>query len=326
MTTDEGYRDETVNEDASIAGFDANFVDVDGIRTRYYDVGSGEPLVLLHGGSWTGFTSANTWSRNFAGLGENFRVLALDRVGNGMTDNPATVGDYRWAAEPEHVEAFLDVLGLDEVHLAGQSRGGGLAGWLAVDNPEIVKSLTIVNSATLAPSAGDYVTRRDRLHRSAPDDPDSPTYYRDLCRHREEVMAYSTDHITEEYVRAGAYMRTRPKAMQTAEVLGNREGPYWERESPVKDRWQESLHEHMREMYRRIDAGALTMPTLLYWGINDPTVRFRAGIALYDRIAQQNSDVRLYTVNEAGHHPYREHPTDFNRTVAHFVETFDAYG
>lgn len=43
--------DDDVNDDASIEGLTAEFVDVDGVRTRYYDEGSADPFVLLHGGT-----------------------------------------------------------------------------------------------------------------------------------------------------------------------------------------------------------------------------------------------------------------------------------
>lgn len=317
-----GYDD--VNEDGSIDGLTAEFVDVDGISTRYYDEGSGDPLVLLHGGTWTGFASANTWSRNVSRLAERFRVIAPDRLGNGMTDNPSTEEAFVFDSEVTHMKAFLETLDIGSYHLCGQSRGGGLAAELAVDSPRAVETLTIVNSATLAPEASGYDLRRERLHAGKPDDPDSGTYFEDLFRHFEETLSYSTGHVTEEYVRAGAYMRRRPKAMATAAVLGSDPTePYWRRETPETDRWHRSLHEAMWETDRRIALeGALTMPTLLYWGVGDPTMPLRSGTALYDKLATHNPDVRLYAASQAGHHPYREHPRDFENVVSNFVGTF----
>lgn len=314
-----------VKDDASIEGLTAEFVDVDGVRTRYYDEGSGDPLVLLHGGTWTGFASANTWARNVERLAKRFRVIAPDRLGNGMTDNPTTAEAFVFESEVTHMEALLETLGVGSYHLCGQSRGGGLAARLAVRSPESVDTLTVVNSATLAPEASGYEHRRERLHAGKPDDPDSATYLEDTFRHFEETLSYSTGHVTEEYVRAGAYMRRRPKAMETAAVLGSDPAePYWQRETPEMDRWQRSLRESMWETNRRIVVGgALTMPTLLYWGTDDPTMPLRSGTALYDKIAQHNPDVRLYAANNAGHHPYREHPTDFENAVRNFVGTFD---
>ena len=67
----------------------AKFIDVDGIRTRYYELGSGVPVVLCHGSNWEGAASANTWTLNLGGLAKSFHVYAADTLGTGMTDNPA---------------------------------------------------------------------------------------------------------------------------------------------------------------------------------------------------------------------------------------------
>ena len=83
-----GNAAEHASSSASIAGLEANFIDVGGIRTRYYDEGEGDVLLLVHGGPWEGTSSANDWSRNIEGLAKQFRVLAPDKLGNGMTGNP----------------------------------------------------------------------------------------------------------------------------------------------------------------------------------------------------------------------------------------------
>ena len=69
------------------------FIDVEGIRTRYFERGSGETVVLVHGGAFgstTGACSADDWDLNFDGLAQWFRVFAIDKLGQGYTDNPRT--------------------------------------------------------------------------------------------------------------------------------------------------------------------------------------------------------------------------------------------
>ena len=79
---------DTMQSTASVV-HQAKFIDVKGIRTRYYELGSGEPMLLIHGATFSGQGSANTWTLNLAGLSQNFHVFAPDRLGNGMTDNPS---------------------------------------------------------------------------------------------------------------------------------------------------------------------------------------------------------------------------------------------
>jgi len=60
---------QAVNEDGSIDGLKAKFVDVNGIKTRYYEMGTGEPMVLIHAEEgFSGHASANYVAKNIPGL------------------------------------------------------------------------------------------------------------------------------------------------------------------------------------------------------------------------------------------------------------------
>ena len=140
--------------DGSIAGLTAKFVDVKGVRTRYYEAGQGEPMVLVHGEGWSGHSSANTWSKNIPGLAKRFHVFAADKLASGMTGNPLDDKDYNIQGEVEHMYQFIQTMKLGKVHLVGQSRGGGLVFFLSVAHPEIVRTLVIVDTNTASPDTG----------------------------------------------------------------------------------------------------------------------------------------------------------------------------
>ena len=312
-----------VNEDGSIEGLSASFVEVegitprvDGIRTRFYEAGDGPPLLLLHGGGWIGSSNANTWSRVIEGLSQYFRVLAVDRLGCGMTENPEREKDFVYDAELEHMISFLNTVGVNEFHVCGQSRGGGLAGRVTAEIPDRVKSLIVVNSATLSPIAPNKFFF---FARALSDDLDeeSPTYQEDAYRERYSVHEYSAHHVTDEFVRAAAYMRTRPKALETAEVWENRGG---------EERWVDSLLDHMSYVHLRLQKGELQMPMLVYWGRNDPTVPLMSGIGLYELMARGNPRVEMDIIERAGHHPYREYPEAFVDRITSYVEFLEKYG
>ena len=78
-------------------------IDVGGVETRYYDYGEGEPIVLVHGGGMGGASTANNWSRNVPGLAKAFRVLAVDRLAQGMTGNPKDDEDFTTRGAVKHV-------------------------------------------------------------------------------------------------------------------------------------------------------------------------------------------------------------------------------
>ncbi len=112
------------------------------------DVGGGLPLVMLHGGgpgasAWSNFGSA------LPGFAEHFRTLLVDQPGFGASDKPAVVGNYyRHAAD--HVVSLLDELGIDRVHLLGNSLGGGTAMRLALEHPDRVGRLVLMGPGGLS--------------------------------------------------------------------------------------------------------------------------------------------------------------------------------
>ena len=97
------------------------FVDVDGIKTRYFEGGSGETLVLVHGGQFGSIYSADVWSLNFDILCEHFHVYAFDKLGQGYTDNPKTDAEYTMKAVIEHTYQFLRTVGIQKANLLGHS-------------------------------------------------------------------------------------------------------------------------------------------------------------------------------------------------------------
>lgn len=127
---------------------------VNGINIDYYEagaesaVGGGLPLVMLHGGG----PGASSWS-NFGtalpGFAEQFRTILIDQPGFGGSDKPEVVGNYyRHAAS--YVIGLLDQLGIDRVHLLGNSLGGGTAMRLALEYPDRVGRLILMGPGGLS--------------------------------------------------------------------------------------------------------------------------------------------------------------------------------
>lgn len=306
MNDSEGRFDD-VPDHGGVRGFEPEFVDVDGLRTRYYDLGDGDPLVLVHGGLWSGSSSANAWSLALDGLRREFRVLAFDRVGCGMTDNPEDAEDYRFGTELDHALGFLDALGIEECHLCGASRGGALGARMAVETPERFRTFVVTNSHSLGPPAGDRARRGDHLFRRyAPDlESTDPEYFRFV----HGQYSYGTDHLTDEFCRAAAYMRGRPKARETSRMMREH-----------GERLDGTVGAGIEEARRRIRDGVLTAPTLYVFGRDDMTVPLATAIGAFEMMSQENPNVRLELLNRCGHLPYRERPEEFSRIVAGFVD------
>ena len=134
-------------EDAS-----SRYIDLaNGVCLHYRDRGSltGQTLVLVHGQS----SSADAWNVWSDRLSKDFRVIAIDLPGHGLTRAPM---DY----EPS-LDAFADVIGelegrldLDGFTLVGHSMGGHVAWTFAARNPERLKALVLISSGGLRPPGG----------------------------------------------------------------------------------------------------------------------------------------------------------------------------
>ena len=117
------------------------------LTLTYYEAGPAEPtgiggdlpLVMLHGGG----PGASSWSNFGPALprfASSFRTLLVDQPGFGGSDKPDVVGNYyRHAAD--YVVRLLDELGIERVHLLGNSLGGGTAMRLTLSHPDRVGRL-----------------------------------------------------------------------------------------------------------------------------------------------------------------------------------------
>ncbi len=107
----------------------------------YYEVtGQGAPLVLIHGlGS-----STRDWERQVPVFSERYQVVTFDVRGHGQSAKPP--GPYSIAQFASDTVELMKALGIGPAHVVGISMGGMIAFQLAVDAPERVKSLVIVNS------------------------------------------------------------------------------------------------------------------------------------------------------------------------------------
>lgn len=280
------------------------FVTVGGIRTRYFEAGSGDPLVLIHGGQFGSYYNAYHWSLNFDDLSRSFRVYAFDKLGMGFTENPETEREYTMAAVIRHAYDLIETLGLSRVTLMGHSRGALPAARIAVDHPDVIKGLVILDSNTLAPE--DPGMPQDfyrKLEEGAPAVPD-----REFVSREPIANSYQKDHITEDFVQAMLEIALLPK---TKEVKANLKA--------LEASFLQDLKRIKHETLERIQGGALKVPTLIAWGWNDPSAPFKLGLELFDLIAARLDRVQLHLFNHSGHYIFREHARDLNRLVANFA-------
>ena len=122
--------------------FAPRYVEVDGLRMHYVDEGSGDPLVLLHGEPTWGFL----YRTLIPGLVEAGRVVVPDLIGFGRSDKPTRREDYTYDSHYRWLERFALELDLRRATLVVHDWGGPLGLRLAVEHPQRVERLVILNT------------------------------------------------------------------------------------------------------------------------------------------------------------------------------------
>lgn len=123
-----------------LADHRSRWLELDGLRVHYKEQGAGPAVILLHNsGMWCGI-----WDDWLSPLAASLRVIAPDLPGFGLT-GPAPSGDYSLERLSAFLRRFMDGLELSSAQLVGLSLGGELAWRFALDAPERVGGLVLIN-------------------------------------------------------------------------------------------------------------------------------------------------------------------------------------
>jgi pimeloyl-ACP methyl ester carboxylesterase len=119
--------------------------EVRGIELEYQERGSGEPVLLLHGGL---LADENTPLLNEPALTDRYRVINYHRRGFAGSTHPD--GQAQISDQVADALALLELLGVDRAHVVGHSLGGTIAIQLALDAPDKVNDLALMEPALMA--------------------------------------------------------------------------------------------------------------------------------------------------------------------------------
>jgi len=188
-------------------GMQQQTVRANGIRINAWVGGKGEPVVLLHGYPQT----AQMWRKVAPQLADRYTVVCPDLRGYGDSDKPRDGYDKRTMAAD--VRETLRALGFERFALVGHDRGARVAHRLALDSPEAVKNLTVLD---IVPTHTVFREARKELaaaywHWFFFQAPDLPEIMLSACaepflRHMFRALCFRQDAIEEpmfaEYLRA----------------------------------------------------------------------------------------------------------------------------
>jgi pimeloyl-ACP methyl ester carboxylesterase len=249
----------------------ASYLEVDGARVRYLDIGRGPAVVLLHGFA----SSLETWDAVVPALAEKHRVIALDLKGFGWSDRPA--GDYSPEAEANLVFALLDARGVSRAAVVAHSWGSSVALAMALSRPERVTRLALYDAWIYDEQLPTFfhLARTGGLGEAM-----FALWYDERSDDKIEHAFFNKDAIPQPLVEAVAKALERPgtKAAALAAVRGQR-------------------FESSQRRY-----GAVQQPALLLWGREDEVTLLDAG----ERLARDLPHARLAVYPRCGHFPMLE--------------------
>ncbi len=262
---------------------------IDGRRMQYLDVGTGEPLVLIHGigCSWV------HWIANLDALSAKYRVIAVDLPGFGGSD-PVPEGTDLTETSGS-VLKLLEQLGIDKAIVAGHSLGGIVSWLIALAAPEKVERLVLVDAGTVVlpawatamivrqfgllvaalgnPAIARALLRRPRVRNA---------FLRGLTKHPRRVPLDVAVALVQTFIGPPGFRA----ALQTAPAA-----------------------------VTGIIPDAMGIKSLLIWGTLDPIFPVSTARVLHSEMP----DAQLVEIRGAGHCPQFERPEEFNRALLEWL-------
>ena len=284
--------------DGTQIGIDSRWATVDGARMHYLKAGNGPPLVLIHGL----IGSAFSWRGNMQGLAENWTVYAVDLLGLGESERVPGL-NASMSATADRMVKFLDAVQIVRADVVGTSHGGAIAMLLAANYPERVGKLVLVAPANPYSDQSDAIIRFYRTSLGkwfAPHVANLPAPLQEIALGR---MYGDPNRVLPGTL--GNYMsslRVEGTATHVMNIL-------------------ESWFADMKDVEASLDKLA-NKPMLLLWGDKDRAVSMESAYNLKKRLRK----AELVIMHGAGHLPYEELPSEFNRDLAAWLQRPDADG
>lgn len=271
----------------------ANRVEIEGRTIHFHDAGSGEALVLLHGGG-PGASGWSNFHQNLPELSKHYRVLLIDQPGYGKSSKEIPTDEPRSQLSARMVIGVLDHLKIQKAHFVGNSFGGRTALLLAMHWPDRVSRLVLMgpaggslNLVSPEPTEGMKLIH-GFFHAPGP----SIAKMRKLV----ETFIYDsskvTDALIEERYAAAIEPETRRFHEHFLSTPDHREPQLWK------------------------DIDKIPHRTLLAWGRDDRFNPMEGGLFMLKRM----QDARLHVFPRCGHWVQAEKTDEFNAVLKTFLQ------
>ena len=251
-----------------------------GQSIRYLEAGTGPTVILLHG---LGGSTQN-WLYNVGPLSQQFRVIVPDQIGFGRSARPMI--NYRVRTYVDFLEQFCRTLNIERATLVGNSMGGWIAAHFAIEFPEKVERLVLVDATGYVPPPGfDYKSLYGL-------NPSTREGMKQLIAKVFFNKAFSSDAMVDQTLA----MRMTANDGYTINSLIESVG-----------RGEDFLESQQLQQIKA--------PTLIIWGRQDGLTLLAEG----ERFKKDIPNSKLVVFDQCGHFPQLEKAGEFNAAVLEFL-------
>jgi pimeloyl-ACP methyl ester carboxylesterase len=261
------------------------FVEVDGARIAYVDVGSGKPTILIQGGG-PGASGISNYRRNVEELSTSRRLIIPDLPGYGDSEDKLGFEEM-YKVLGQWLIHFMDALGLDKVDCVGNSLGGMTTVGGVLNSPDRFNKLVLMGPGGFQPVFTPMPTEGMR-RMGVVNASDNPT--REQMRGVIELLVHDSSFITDELLDERVKAASDPKRFK----------PF---ARPFGEMWREDL-------------GSVKHEILVMWGREDRV----CPVDMAPGILKSFPNADLYLFANCGHWVQWEKASDFNRIVAGFFD------
>ncbi len=282
----------------TVAGATHDYADLGDVKLHYVAAGEGPVVVLLHGfpDFWY------SWRHQIPALARaGFRAVAPDLRGYNLSDKPKGVGDYAVERLTDDVRKFAEHLEADRIHLVGHDWGAIVAWFFAMDDPDVLDRLAILN--------GPHPARFLEMARTP-----------SQLRRSWYVTFFQIPLLPEKIVGAADFFPLRRLLSNERSAFDETEIEAYVQAARNADALKGPIN-YYRALWRRNplalrrDKRVIARDTLVLWGEKDR--------ALTERFAEPPAELvpscRVIRFPDAGHWVHLEQPDDVNRELVAFL-------
>ncbi|NVM43355.1 MAG: alpha/beta hydrolase [Candidatus Lokiarchaeota archaeon] len=267
-----------------IEDIEEKYIKTNGISLHTIVIGSGEPLVLLHGfpDFWFG------WKKLIPLIKDRFQLIIPDMRGYNLSDKPEGVENYHIELLIEDIRGLIDHFGFKSVYLAGHDWGGVLSWFIAEKHPEKIKKLAIIN----APHMKIF---QDKLKNNEA---------------QKKASSYISRFIqpgSEKVILANNFQVLRPDLIED----GDKYLAAWSQPRAIVS----GINYYRANMDHEDWTGVIKIPTLVIHGMKDGAIL----PVVLDGLENYVEDLKIIRPDELGHSAQKEDP---QMVASEFIEFF----